>query len=134
MLSFLWQVILKDGSVITEPTHFKKVQEEDVLGNILYLQLICVEDNIPHIQINLMTGTFTIRGAEFHPYIALINSDIQYRIIFFKRNRAQVINGKTHQWIQNYLLGWQCTLGGKNYQRIIFYNPLTSGIEIKGKR
>ncbi len=135
MLSFYWQVKLKDNSIIIQstPSNFGVVQKEDAERNIVSLHLMCEQDGIAHISINLVTGTFIVRGAEFHPYISLIRApDVHYRIIFYRRNRK--LSDQDYVFTHKFLLGWQCTIGERNYQRIIFYNPFTGGIEIKGKR
>lgn len=145
MLTFYWNAVLENGENISqfnaegkEPS-FKLVQEQDELKNLQLFELVCVEDKLAHIIINLESGEFDIRGAVFHPYIALNrhNEHLHYRIIFYRRMQRHL--GANMQpigdaFIHRYLIGWQCTYLGLNYQRIIFYDPNSGGIEIKGKR
>jgi len=145
MLNFYWKAVLKSGEEISQfdsegkEVSFGLIQEQDKLKNIQSLALVCVEDNLSHLAVNLQTGEFLIRGGYFHPYNALspYYEDLHYRIIFYRRKRQHagtggVLIGKPY--IYRFLLGWQVTYKGLNYQRIIFYDPQAGSIEIKAKR
>jgi len=145
MLNFYWKAVLKSGEEISQfdsegkEVSFGLIQEQDKLKNIQSLALVCVEDNLSHLAVNLQTGEFLIRGGYFHPYNALspYYEDLHYRIIFYRRKRQHagtggVLIGKPY--IYRFLLGWQVTYKGLNYQRIMFYDPQAGSIEIKAKR
>lgn len=143
MLHFYWNAVLKDNKNIIQfdsegkENSFGLVQEQEKLNNLEVLELICAEDGKPHLAVGLTTGNFFIRGAVFHPYNALTREDVKYRVIFYRRMRREL--GANMQpigepYIHRYLIGWQCTWNGLNYQRIIFYDPNSGGIVIKAKR
>lgn len=178
MLTFKWNAIMKNEVLKDIPqfnadgteNSFRLVQDMDHFKELRRFQLICIEDDKAHLEVDLETGYFIIRGAPFHPYISLKPLNPHYRIVFYRRMRAlgeTLIYGKKPEeagdldeageewqfagekgywgWIKNktlltppeihrFLLGWQCTINGKNYQKIIFYDPKTANIEIKGKR
>lgn len=143
MLHFYWNAVLKDNKNIPQfdsegkENSFGLVQEQEFLQTLEVLEIMCAEDGKPHLAVSLTNGNFFIRGAVFHPYNALTNEDVKYRIIFYRRKRGHL--GSNLQqigkpYLYRILLGWQCTFNGLNYQRIIFYDPSTGGIEIKAKR
>ena len=143
MLNFYWRAILKDGKNIPQfdsegkENSFGLVQEQEKLNNLEVLELICAEDNVAHLAVGLSSGNFFIRGAVFHPFNALTREEVKYRVIFYRRKRQELGTGMKPigvPFVHRFLLGWQCTVNGVNYQRIIFYDPNTGGIVIKAKR
>jgi hypothetical protein len=146
MLTFYWQAYFKnDESRLKQfspsglESSFSLVQKGDKLKNLKRFELICVEDKLAHLAVDLETGNFEIRGAIFHPYIALNrhNEHLHYRIIFYRRMQRHLganMQSIGDAFIHRYLIGWQCTYLGLNYQRIIFYDPTSGGIEIQAKR
>lgn len=146
MLHFQWNAVLKDGQIRPQfdsqgnEKSFDVIQEFDKSKLLKQFELVCVEDdNRAHIIINLESGEFDIRGAIFHPYIALTrhNERLHYRIIFYRRMRRHLgtdMKPIGAPFVYRYLLGWQVTYLDLNYQRIIFYDPTSGGIEIQAKR
>lgn len=150
MLTFFWNGILKtdvdrliykDKSVpqFDKEGNERSFKEVQILDNAQFLhgfELICQEDQIPHIAVDLVTGNFHIRGAIFHPYNALTTeNNVRYRLVFYRRKRMVETNGvRSKPFVHRFLLGWQCTVRGLNYQRIMFYDPVHGSIEIKAKR
>jgi hypothetical protein len=143
MLTFKWNAVLKNGKTIPQfngdgtENSFRLVQEQDSIRELKRLEIVCEEDGNAHLAVDLETGELEVRGKSWHPYNSLSICDVRYRVIFFRRKRGHL--GTTMQqigkpWIYRYGIGWQCTHNGKNYQRIMFYDPETAGIEIRAKR
>lgn len=140
MLHFYWNAVLVNGQDIPQfdsegkENSFSLIQEQDRNKQLRGFGLICKQDGLVHLAVDLKTGNFEIRGASFHPYNVLTTheKELHYRVIFYRRMRRY--SDQDIQFIKYFLIGWQCTYGGLNYQRIIFYNPITGGIEIKAKR
>lgn len=146
MLHFYWQAVLKSGIVIKQfselsesEVSFGEIQEHDNVMNLKSFQLVCAEDGLIHLSVDLETGKLQIREGSFHPYNALSrhNDTIHYRLVFYRRMRRHLgtnMEPLGDPFIYRFLIGWQCTYNGLNYQRIIFYDPESGGIEIQAKR
>lgn len=147
MLTFKWKAISKNGKCVSQfedsdllPTQrensFKLVQELEKENGLKRFELICVEDGLVHLAVDLETGHFNVRGSSFHPFNSLSIEDAIYRVVYFKRFRGHLgTRGEqiAKPYIYLYAIGWQCTFNDNNYQRIMLYYPATGGLEISGK-
>ncbi len=86
-----------------------------------------------NIAVDLETGMFYLGAYPLNPGMTF--QDVEYRLIYYKRSRMEIgWGGKEEQFIHRYLLGWQATIEGENYQRIMFLDPSNHMIEVQSKR
>lgn len=137
MHNFFWTALLKNGQLLFEDEKhsFKEVQEADSEQRVKRFSLtnkltgdtlsVCLDTGY-------LYSNFLFHHMFPHPQQDLFRN-ATFRLIYFRRNR--LIVGKTKkQVLHRYAIGWQCTIDGVNYQRILFLDPRTSNFEIKGKR
>ena len=154
--SMMWIAFLTDNQKLfqfnpeSQPeTSFKEVLKAEQDDRLLAFELHSLTP-IPKIIIgvSLQTGLFNFNGLakNEHPSILLDEldlplPDIKYRLVYYRRNRGEIGGGgiSNNSTISNlrvhrYLIGWQITYQGYNYQRIAFYDPETRMIRTKEKR
>lgn len=152
MRQFNWQAFFNDGSKISqfsltgEEILFKCIQDQEKKGNLVRFHLIHKPDNpikkTIGVGVDLLTGSFLsnfLFDGNFHRSMPDLPFKTQYRLIYYRRMQADATVGASrpqvlNQSLHRYLIGWQATINGKNYQRILFLNPVTLDFEIKEKR
>lgn len=132
---FTWIALLKNGQLILgKHQSFKEVQIADKKQQLKRFSLMN-ESTGDTLTVCLETGYFYSNFA-FHSLFPHPDKNLffkaSFRIIFYKRIRKY--SGNNPSFVYRYLLGWQTTIEGKNYQRIIFLNPTTLEFTIQEKR
>ncbi|MCK5602989.1 hypothetical protein KAR91_13990 [Candidatus Pacearchaeota archaeon] len=118
------------------PEGFKKVLEEERKGNLVSFFLEEAERE-KALGVNLKSGEFIFSFIfNYHPAPEIAGQNIVYRLINFRRMRKDIGTGgyNSGTYIAYYILGWQATVGGVNYQRMMFIDADTLGVTIKEKR
>lgn len=124
---------------------FPRVLEEEKQGNLVsfFLDFTAQKRSIG---VNLITGHFIFSGYyNYHPAPNIVDFNPTYRLINFRRMRKDYGTGLAGtdkegeswtwgQWLAYYILGWQTTIEGINYQRMMFIDPNTLEFTIKEKR
>lgn len=135
-MPFQWTAQLKDSTLITEETisNFDKVLAAEKADQLIMLHLSNGNHNYA---VDLTTGLFYIDDICLNLAPQLVGKT-GFRVIYFKRKRQEIgFQAKGDPTIHAYLLGWQITLDGKNYQRIMFIHPWENGqviLEFRDKR
>jgi len=78
--------------------------------------------------VNFQTGAFFVKGIEIFPIteteLGIPLRDAHYRIIYYKRMQANFTVQKLEEpKLFCYLLGWQTTVNGRNFQRVLQIFP-----------
>jgi hypothetical protein len=127
-LKYLFTAVLDDGSTyrqtpddvsLTDPgrSAFYDIKDSKI-------KKFKLSNEIDSYSVDLTTGAFEVNGKPFSIQLENDILPINLRLIYFRRRRQhfmipnlQKINSDT-----TYCIGWQCTIDGKNYQRIIEIN------------
>jgi len=117
-----WKVTLSDriveGRGYLLPDIYKLGKE-----NRIYNFSLSNIDGKRKIEVNLMTGVFKI-GEYYLDLTECLPRKEFFRLIYIRRARAKAnersfINREELNPTYTYLIGWQTTIDGKNYQRIL---------------
>ncbi len=149
---FQWVAEYDSGTIYTQyggpNRQFKdltKFSDEDRLEKLHLIRLIDGKENEfstdmrPCFTVDLMNGTFSINGEsvnENRPQGVNFNGS-KFRPIYHRRVRGGVglTGGRSYApLVKFYWLGWQATVDGKNYQRIIQYDVPNDEWLFKEKR
>lgn len=107
-----WEVVYKDKSILRqyveneEERLFKDIDQERLFEFRIY-------HNGKILSYFPDTGTFGINGFLYNTDLS--HKNIDYRLIYFKRNRKVLGNGEDTEL---HFLGFQVTIDGKNYKRM----------------
>lgn len=87
------------------------------------IRSIELEYNNTVVVVDLFTGAITIDGnlVDLHFPEGFNPKQHNLRWINFRRMEGRLFGGKKGQEVKGYGIGWQTTWGGKNIQRVIFY-------------
>lgn len=124
-----WKARFKNQHMLNQfDSQGREILFKEVLERQNDLEIFELVEDGKVYQINLNTGMFTINGIE----IFLITEqelgtplrDAHYRIIYYKRMQTNFTVQKLEKpKVFCYLLGWQTTVNGKNFQRILQIFP-----------
>ena len=103
----------------------------------LFRKVLNRQDELEHFElvedgkkysVNLKNGMFTINGVEIFPIteteLGVPLRNAKYRIIYYKRMQANFTVQKLEgPKIHSYLIGWQTTISGKNFKRVMQIFP-----------
>ena len=152
---FQWVAEYDSGKILTQyggpNRQFKDLTEfsnQDTLEKLYLVRLIpdredeFSPDMRPCFMVDLKTGHFSINGEMHTPIVPDLPigfnwKDAKYRPIYHRRIRGGVgiSGGKGYaSLVKYYWLGWQATIDGKNYQRIIQYDVPNDSWLFKEKR
>jgi len=131
-----WRVHLKDRIIEGSgdlPKDLFKLKEEN---KIYFFEFYTV--NKRKITVNLTDGVFKV-GDYYLDLTDCLPRKESFRLIFIKRARAiatdrMLFNREALKPTYRYLIGWQTTIDGKNYQRILDCDEWLDEIKIKEKR
>jgi len=127
---YKWTAIDKNGHRYSEDkVGFKDILEMDKDG---FLSSFHVTNGEKNVAVDLKTGLFYI--GEFPFDAGLSNKKLKYRLIYFKRKRKSIGVNSVPTHIYAHLIGWQITLKGVNYKRIMFLYPNNNKLEMRDKR
>lgn len=132
-LKYLFTALFTDGSFIhqepsdtsvIDPTKSQfydvRQREDELIEFILIKQDEQVNPDL--ISVRLDTGTFMINGIIFSAGDLRNNfpPDTKYRLIFLRRHTHTFSSDNTELGHDiEYIIGWQCTVDGKNYQQVL---------------
>jgi hypothetical protein len=127
MLSHLFICFFNDGSFIQQTE--EDISTIDPVRSAFYdvaqrpndVVLFCVVGNGHNYTVDLRDGHFEIDGVRFDARPDMPDDDCEYRLIYFRRHKQIVIQGKDGEHSIKYHIGWQTTINGKNYQQIISF-------------
>lgn len=146
---FEWVAVSTTGKEIQQfpangnENSFKTVYELSENRELLYLYLVPKRPEYrKHVMfaVNYLTGEHLIRGVALNLVHKEIREepDLHFRPIHVRRMRQDLGEGMVAintRRVHQYLLGWQVTVNGKNYQKIIAVDPMTASIvDIMEKR
>jgi hypothetical protein len=133
MLKYLFTATLKDGSIyqqtdmdtsVSDPIRSAYYDIKDKPIEMFRLEINPMYTVSPrHFEtyaVNLCDGSFEVNGIKFNIHDGHQPVATNLRLIYFRRNLInfdQSLEEIDHQ--VSYHIGWQCTVDGKNYQRII---------------
>lgn len=122
--------ITSDGFLSQLTNSFAEVLNMEKEGKLFSFSLYNDEK---HITLNLKTGIFTIDTQD---YKFLNLNEANYRLVYFRTRRMETDkNGKLgNPYTYRYGIGWQTTINGLNYQRILNIDTNNGLITIKEKR
>lgn len=103
----------------------------------LFREVLDRQDELEHFElaengniysVNLQTGAFFVKGIEIFPItkeeIGIPLRDAKYRIIYYRRMQTNFTVQKLEEpKVFCYLLGWQTTIDGRNFQRVLQIFP-----------
>lgn len=113
-----WTAILEDGTTIPQfyedgkEVSFKTVQE-----NESKLIVFSLSNEKEFYSVNIEKGFFSINGQKLY-----FGIEGKYRLIYFKRRRSNFSIGAIASITEEepeYWIGWQTTIEGKNYKRML---------------
>lgn len=113
-----------DGSCLYQ--NYGTNQEKN-FGDIDQQKLVIFEltNGEDSFSVNLKNGSFNLNGQQVNFDLGYLNGQrlqpSQLRLIYFRRIRENF--GGDFKITVQYGLGWQCTIDGENYQRIVLVNP-----------
>jgi hypothetical protein len=146
---FEWVAVSVDGKEIQQfpkdqnENSFQTVYELSNNKNLSYLYLIPKRPEYrKHVTfaVNYLTGEHLIQGVALNLVHKEIREEpnLHFRPIHVRRMRQEIGEGMVlinTRRVHQYLLGWQVTVNGKNYQKIIAVDPITASIvDIMEKR
>lgn len=138
-VAFTKYLILPQFDNSGKERNIREILDLNEQGKLEAFELFPIEEAYKgkvHLGLSLKTGNFLMNGmpVSLLPE-TLQDKNLQFRLIFFRRNRVETTNNIIQQqYVHRYLLGWQVTYKGENYQRILFFDPLTLLSEFKEKR
>lgn len=143
-----WIAVLKYERTIREDSpidtgedpciiNFGKVLEVEKTGELQSFFLHTL-DHKWSVGVHLKSGEFMLGNYVIHPAPEIAELNPNYRIVNVRR-KARDLHEETKEWLGDaflvkYILGWQCTIDGDNYQRLMFIDPATLRIEFRSKR
>ena len=125
---FDWSAELTDGTIIKEiDCEGKEHLFKEVLDNIDKLKTLTLSWEDKFATVDLTNGHFNINGEDVAFGGLSDRTGVKYRVIYFKRVRQTMSTDLRHKGVKNikYHLGYQITIDGKNYQRILQIDNLT---------
>jgi len=130
MAFFEWSAKLSNSTIIKE--HDKEGKEhlfKEVLDVINELEVLTLSWDKKYASVNFKNGHFNINGDDI-AFKDLSDKKEKYRPIYFKRVRQAISTGinNPNENIK-YHIGYQITINGKNYQRIVKIDNITKQIE-----
>ena len=134
MAFFNWSAKLTDGTIVNE---FDKEGKEhlfrEVLDVIDELKTLTLKWDKKSASVDFTNGHFNINGDDIS-FKDLSDREETYRPIYFKRVRQSIGTGNIdpNENIK-YHIGYQITIGGKNYQRILRVDNISKQIEFVEK-
>jgi len=132
---FKWSAKLIDGTVIDEiDKEDKEHLFKEVIDRIDDLRELKLFWDNRFATVNLETGHFNVNGEDFG-FEGLSDRTEQYRPIYFKRVKRTISNIPGLEDTPNikYHIGYQITIDGKNYQRVLQIDNLTKNMEFLEK-
>ena len=128
-LKYVFRATFKDGSTVHQTSADQSAHVEgknafyDVLQRIPDVQVFSIVGEEIIASVDLRTGLFTLNGFTFQatdPSIPNLKEATEFRLIYFKRHRHHFSqDGSEAAHEIEYHIGWQTTIGGKNYQQTI---------------
>lgn len=134
MLKYLFAAVFADGTQINQTLEDRskvdplKSEFYDVMEYEKKSPLI--KFSIGHIQedkwaiVDLIDGHFELNGIPFYLHLNLPSVDPKFRIVYFRIRTEQLTTAADGTQTPSsldpkYMLGWQTTIEGKNYQEVI---------------
>jgi len=134
MAFFEWSAKLLDGTIINE---FDEERKEHLFREVLDalddVEELILTWNDKFASVNFKNGHFNINGEDIS-FKDLSDRNEKYRPIYFKRVRQAISTGNSNPNENiKYHIGYQITIGDKNYQRILQIDNITKQMEFLEK-
>ena len=129
-MAFMWQVQLNDDSIISE---FDEQGNEhlfkEVLDRLSDVKILSLYWESKVASVDLTDGSFLINGEKVS-FNGISNRTEPYRLIYFKRVQKTFNIPEPNI---KYYLGYQITIDGVNYQRLLQIDNISKQIEFVEK-
>ena len=129
-MAFMWQVQLNDDSIISE---FDEQGNEhlfkEVLDRLSDVKILSLYWESKVASVDLTDGSFLINGEKIS-FNGISNRTEPYRLIYFKRVQKTFNIPEPNI---KYYLGYQITIDGVNYQRLLQIDNISKQIEFVEK-
>jgi hypothetical protein len=127
-LKYLFTAILDDGSTYHQTsddvslTDSKRSAFYDIKDSKLKKFTLSNDKDV--YSVDLTTGAFEVNDKSFSIQLENDILPTNLRLIYFRRRRQHFMIPALEELSSDttYCIGWQCTIDGKNYQRIIEIN------------
>ena len=124
-LKYPFTAVLDDGSTYRQTSD--DVSLTDPKRSAFYdikdskVKTFTLSNGVDSYSVDLSTGAFEVNGK---PFSVQLENDIlptNLRLIYFRRRRQHFMIPNLEELSSDttYCIGWQCTIDGKNYQRVI---------------
>jgi len=134
MAFFEWSVKLSNSTIINE---FDKEGKEHLFKEVLDVlddvEVLTLSWDKKYAEVNFKNGHFNINGEDIS-FKDISDREEKYRPIYFKRVKQSLttVGMKPSENIK-YHIGYQITIDGKNYQRILKIDNITKQMEFVEK-
>jgi len=125
MLKYLFTVAYKDGSTYKQNPEDRSATEPEKRSCFFDVR----QDDVARFELNgeghgyavdMTDGHFEIDGVPFRMHEEELSG---FRLIFFRQHTHQFsVGAESNKELSHdivYRIGWQCTVGGKNYQQVM---------------
>ena len=124
----MWEVVFKNGEVLQqfdengEDRTFAPVSKRSNEVKILTL-ILKTEDGVEkRFFVNVVTGMFFLDGFTLFSYTDISSAE-RTAPIFWKRKQVHMFGDSEVVETVGFILGWQATVNGKNFQQRIMVSP-----------
>ena len=127
-LSYLFTCRFTDGTTIQQTQDDVSSEDAtrsaffDVVQRLEDVQTFVIKDSEHTYMVDLRDGHFEIDGVPFEVSTEELPGEAMFRLIYFHRHQHNVVQGQALTGdgaVIRYHVGWQTTIGGKNFQSVI---------------